>query len=175
MMGHPVSAETKRRISLALIGKPNLHKSHKLSAEAKAKISSANIGRPNSEEAKRKISIALTGRSISAETREKLSVAHKGKIGPSSSHWLGGITPINMVIRHCDDYVAWRTAVFQSDNYTCQECGQRGVPLEAHHIKSFAHYPELRFDVDNGITLCEKCHHKKGRHHRRFSDDAPSS
>ena len=53
----------------------------------------------------------------------------------------------------------WRKAVFHKDNYTCQKCGDsNGGNLEAHHIKSFALYPKLRYDVSNGLTLCKKCH-----------------
>jgi 5-methylcytosine-specific restriction endonuclease McrA len=53
----------------------------------------------------------------------------------------------------------WRKAVFQKDNYTCKKCGDnQGGNLEAHHIKSFALHPELRYDVNNGLTLCKKCH-----------------
>lgn len=57
-------------------------------------------------------------------------------------------------------YKAWRTLVFERDNYTCRECGQRGGYLHADHIKPFAYSPELRFDVTNGRTLCVPCHKK---------------
>ena len=66
-------------------------------------------------------------------------------------------------IRRSKEYAAWRTAVFERDRYTCQCCGKRGVKLNAHHIKPFAYYHDLRLDVTNGITLCERCH--KEVHH----------
>jgi len=52
----------------------------------------------------------------------------------------------------------WANAVIGRDKSTCQSCGESGVELHAHHIKPYKDYPELRFDVDNGLTLCFKCH-----------------
>lgn len=65
-------------------------------------------------------------------------------------------------------YSEWRKGVFERDNYTCQKCGDdSGGNLEAHHIQNFAENEDIRFDVTNGITLCEKCHNptSKGSFH----------
>lgn len=67
--------------------------------------------------------------------------------------------------RKSADYAEWRKSVFARDNYTCRLCGQIGGKLNAHHIKPYAKYESLRLDVENGITLCEKCH--KGVHRAR--------
>lgn len=100
----------------------------------------------------------------------KLLEAHRQAISKSSIgkaptisgkiHWnyQGGITPINKVLRNSKEYKAWRTAVFTRDNYTCQLCSKTKCYVEADHIKPFSQYPELRFDIDNGRTLCKDCH-----------------
>jgi 5-methylcytosine-specific restriction endonuclease McrA len=46
------------------------------------------------------------------------------------------------------------------DEFTCRECGEKNIYLQAHHIKSFADFPELRFNLTNGKTLCKSCHYK---------------
>jgi 5-methylcytosine-specific restriction endonuclease McrA len=72
----------------------------------------------------------------------------------------GSVSPERR-IRYSPQMSAWRQAVFERDDYTCQLCGIRGgVELNADHIKPFALYPELRFDLSNGRTLCVPCHRK---------------
>ena len=61
-------------------------------------------------------------------------------------------------LRNCGKYQQWRMAVFDRDNHTCQKCKRTDYPLHAHHKERFCKRPDLIFEVDNGITLCEKCH-----------------
>ena len=90
----------------------------------------------------------------------------KGKFGDKNSNWRGGKLSEKRLLREDPKYKMWRKQVYERDNYVCQECGCKSnkeeyVYLEAHHIKPFATFPELRFDIDNGITLCKKCHDRK--------------
>ena len=92
--------------------------------------------------------------------------ALKPLMGKDNKNWKGGITPETIKIRNSKEYKEWRMYVFIRDNFTCQDCKARcgngeNVYLEAHHIKPFATQKELRFDINNGITLCKKCHSKK--------------
>ena len=48
--------------------------------------------------------------------------------------------------------------VFKRDEYNCAICSGGAGRLEAHHIRPWISYPDLRFDVANGITLCDICH-----------------
>ena len=89
----------------------------------------------------------------------------KTRTGENSPTWKGGLTPLNLKIRNSEEYKQWRLSVFERDKYTCQECGlksKKGKSLfiEAHHIKSFSNHKNLRFDINNGLTLCKNCHRK---------------
>ena len=68
-------------------------------------------------------------------------------------------------------FVDWRNQVFRRDNYQCINCEMIGY-IEAHHIKSWANYPDLRFEVDNGMTLCKKCHNEANKIQREIEKEA---
>jgi len=118
--------------------------------------------RKHSEETKRKMSeshkgISVNkGRKLTKEERQKISERMRG----SKNHfWKGGVTPENLRIRARIEYRLWREAVYARDNFTCQKCKEKGSKeLRAHHILNFATHLNIRFAIDNGITLCKNCH-----------------
>jgi len=61
-----------------------------------------------------------------------------------------------------------RIEAFERDNYTCQCCLKRGLNLNAHHIAPFSTNIELRYDVNNLITLCVDCHKQ---YHKQYKKD----
>lgn len=102
------------------------------------------------------------GKHLSPEHRMKISLAQRGE---KSKNWKGGASSVNKRLRMSVDFKLWREAVYLRDNWTCQKCLIRGGTLHPHHIKPFASFPDLRFDVSNGLTVCKKCHQEihKGR------------
>lgn len=113
---------------------------------------------------------------------KKISLAHKNKpkphkLGKKNYFYKGGITKLVNRIRQSMKYKIWHDNIFQRDNFICQKCyvyskkGNR-ITLHAHHIKEFSvifHNNNIKtyedalncnelWDVNNGITLCIKCH-----------------
>jgi len=108
-------------------------------------------------------------RKLNSEYRKKMSLIMKGKRRPNigkskkgklNPNWKGGTSPKNKLIRRSAKFFQWRKAVFDRDNYTCQICKIKGGELHPDHIKQFAYYPNLRFELSNGRTLCKGCHMK---------------
>jgi hypothetical protein len=161
LWGKHHTPETKKKISLAETGR-------KLSEATKQKMSKSHMGMvsPNkgktlSKEWREKLSKSLKGvntwikgRKISEEERKHRSEIFSGDGNPN---WRGGIYPEHLSIRKSAEYKIWRTAVFTRDNWTCIWCGAKGN-VHADHIKPFCLFPELRFAIDNGRTLCVNCH-----------------
>lgn len=186
----------------------NSHKGKKQSKETINKVVESRKGYKHSEETKRKISIALKNSDkAKLSIKKAIEFARLKNMGsipwnrgkntgfiPKTAfkkgqfsldkhpNWKGGITPLNKNIRNSKDYSNWRKAIFERDNYTCQECGKVGGYLEAHHspksfaqiikennIKTFEQALECKelWDINNGITLCLDCHKLTDNYSRR--------
>lgn len=115
-----------------------------------------------SAETLRKRSESMKGKNTWAKGRKHTLVQRlaksKRQMGKNASNWQGGKTAELKKVRNSFEYKLWRTAVFERDDYTCRFCSKRGGNMQADHIKPFAYYPELRFAIDNGRTLCVECH-----------------
>lgn len=111
-----------------------------------------------SPESYAKAALKRTGELNSSKRPKVRQKIRKANLGEKSHLWRGGKSTEAHKIRESAEYRIWRTSVFKRDNWTCVFCKQRGGKLEADHIKPFAYFPELRFEITNGRTLCVPCH-----------------
>lgn len=158
----PFSKEWKKRMSKAQKGRTAWNKGKKLS--------------PRSEEVKKKISESEKGKIISIETRIKISKFMKGRhhspatefkkgrkalSGKNHPIWNPNREELKKNLRNDPEYKQWVRKVKLRDKQTCwindEYC--KGYNI-VHHIFSWREYPKLRYELTNGITLCQ-AHHKR--------------
>lgn len=144
-----------------------------LSSETKLKLSLAHKGWNPSKETREKMRLNNLGKKLSLETIEKIRKTNKGQkrnIWPwkGENHWAWIADRTTVVKRDHNStkefvYTEWRTNVFIRDNFKCRIADENCKgQLEAHHILGWKSYPELRYNINNGITLCH-AHHPRGR------------
>lgn len=155
LTGRKIPEERKEVIRIKMLGR-------KFSEETLIKMRNAKLGKKFSEQHRSKMSISAKKKIFSEEHKRNISLSHQGE---KNSNWKGGITTINSKIRCSMEYKLWRKAVFERDRWTCVWCLDKGssghkVVIHADHIKPFSLFPELRFAIDNGRTLCATCHKK---------------
>lgn len=175
--------ERNRKISLT-------HKGLKHSEESKSKMSFSKLGNTNgfkkghslnkgrilSNEAKQRMSLArkglntwMLGRKMPEETKRKISESSKGE---KSWRWIKDRTKLKKGREKSYDtqYKYWMLEVKKRDKWKCriadENCDGR---LEAHHILNWVDYPELRYEINNGITLCHFHHPRKRKDEIKLS------
>jgi len=91
-------------------------------------------------------------------TEEQKQKIREARSGPKSNFWRGGVSTERQKIARWTTQIAHK--VHKKYDYTCQVCGKLGGKLHAHHIKPVVEYPELAYDFNNLISVCEECHKK---------------
>jgi hypothetical protein len=100
---------------------------------------------------------------------EKLRLAKIGKVGSMSNNWKGGVSTNNHSLTE-PKYKEWRNLVFKRDSYKCKISNQECCSyIEPHHILPWRDFPELRYEINNGITLCRVHHPRKRTEEKRLA------
>lgn len=116
----------------------------------------------HSMETRNKLRIANLGKKLSVEAIKKMADSRRGE---KAYQWIKDRTKLKQAEKkHLDvKYKDWMLSIKKRDSWKCKmnnkDCKGR---LEAHHILNWIDYPELRYDINNGITLCQT-HHPRGR------------
>lgn len=153
--------------------------------ETKKRISEHLKGRKYSEKTRKKLSEAHKGKKQSTEhIRKRVEKLKKRKTGkfvdclncgnkiykyPSDLKFLRNFCSFKCFSRYFSENASpkrnnkkaekeWKKGIYKKDIYTCWICGYKKGKLNAHHLRDWFNYPELRFDKNNGITLCIFCH-----------------
>jgi len=137
-----------------------------MSKETKEKISKAHVDMKYDKTRNKNVSKALKGRKLTQKHKDNIAEAMKGE---GNHQWKGGVSKLNHRLRTNIRFKKWREEVFERDDWTCQDCGERGCELHPHHILPLAEHPEFAYDIDNGITLCVPCHRKIHGYKSKFN------
>jgi 5-methylcytosine-specific restriction endonuclease McrA len=152
------------------------NKGLKMSLEQRKKLSEAHLKNPTRYWLGKKRSFPNRKKPIpiTDEHRRKISEALKGRTpwnkgksvdysGEKHHAWIDGRSRERDQARSTDmthaNYREWRRQVFKRDSWTCRVCSSK-LAIKAHHIKPYSQFLELRYELDNGITLCNLCHKK---------------
>ena len=148
---------------ISKVGKPNGTAGKK--AWNKGLKIKTNTGRTHFKKGSNPWNKELKGTYHSIWSQESKDNFKKAMSGSNHPNWNGGYKSRNKQSLYNPLYVEWRTNIFKRDNWKCMISDEncKGT-LEAHHILPWSHYPELRYKINNGITLCHY-------HHPRKSDE----
>lgn len=112
---------------------------------------------------------------FSKEHKEKISESHKGDKNPSwgkrgekSLKYIKDRTLLKKTDHRANTANwEWKRQCKKRDKNKCRIAdGNCKGQLEIHHILSYKEYPELRYDINNGITMCH-FHHPRSKEKER--------
>jgi len=150
------------------LGKIRTPEMKKRYSESKMGEKNPMYGKKYSKKEKEKMSEILKGR-MPWNHRRRLSKVHKENIriamlkhaarGESHYRWNLDREAVRRDLRNDPEYKQWRYRVFKRDRHVCrmnnQDCFGK---VQAHHILPWKGYPKERYNINNGITLCQAHH-----------------
>ena len=150
-------------IKTGIVPKTAFKKGYVPSPEIVAKRKESRAGYKHSDETIEKIRLGNLGKKYAYKARRKgikrTFAKRPNAFGENHYKWLGGYSKSQ---HKGTEYNEWRMAVYKRDGFKCKISNEDCISeIEAHHILSFTKYPELRYEINNGITLCRKHHPRK--------------
>ena len=121
------------------------------------------FGKEKAQEIVQKLSVSGRQTSQRPEVKERRAAAKRGRFGEQANRWIKDRSKLSKKqIRNDYAYQEWRRLVWVRDRFTCQlkdnDCKGKII---SHHILPWRDYPEKRYEVNNGITLCHYHHPRK--------------
>lgn len=110
------------------------------------------------------------GKELSNYSNKKCS-EHKGMTKENNPRWIKDRSQIKLGCRNLHDPLTkqWRKEVKNRDNWSCRIADNNcDGKLEVHHILRWSEFPELRYQPNNGITLCHYHHPRKMADEKRL-------
>lgn len=102
-------------------------------------------------------------------SKVRIGIKKRNQNGSKNPNWKGNkVQSKDRRLRNSIKLDKWKKSIFKRDNYICQMCTQRGGSLEVHHIKKWKKFRSLRYNINNGITLCKKDHKFIRRKEERY-------
>lgn len=139
--------------------------SQKLKGRKMPYVAEANKNRDWSEETRKKRS-EIAKSLWNDEFRERFTERMTGQNNPN---WIEDRSQLVDRNYHPELHI-WKKKVAERDQGQCQinneDCAGR---IEIHHILPYRSHPELRFEPNNGITLCHHHHPRKHSEEQRLA------
>jgi hypothetical protein len=141
-----------KNLSLSHLGQKAWNKGMKMDDKFREKCRARQLGKfVRSEEGKRSFKQKMSGQNHWRWTEDR------SEVDLNKRRWC---------TKEC---IEWREPVFLRDGHKCKIANEDCcADVEAHHILSWREYPELRFNINNGITLCRTHHPRKRSEEKRL-------
>ena len=142
-------------------GKPSSRKGAKLTVEQLKRLSDAHLGQVAWNKGTRGLSLGWPK-----------GLSRTDQVGSKNWRWISDRTKVKRywTERNNPEYKKWRMNVWVRDSFKCrianEDCSGR---IEAHHILGWTKHVELRYEINNGITLCHAHHPKKRAEEKRLA------